>query len=372
MGMITRTGDIVSDGSIIFREYIWLDNLGNIRSKTWIGERQYVQKEADPQAGVISLEPIAPAEWSADGSNTGQALPEDSDIILNPVLWTTDPLKEVDELVICEVLDTEEDEDELVRVPHWNNERALLIDTINQLAPSTQPWIGFEQEYYLADALTGEKLGGDTDSHYCGVNIGVGHVLGNKVAIEHMKACGRMLAGKNAEVSTGQWEFQIEKQAPLQACDWLILCRYVLMRIAEKHGLIVILDPKPYPEQGSGCHTNLSTAETRGEIENENSWEWIQDTAQKLVEAHQELVDPELGYYGYGIEKRLTGDSETCSMDNPHYGVGDRTAAVRIPKSTALKKKGHIEDRRPCANIDPYTVCRKLLEITCLPQENEG
>ena len=47
---------------------------------------------------------------------------------------------------------------------------------------------------------------------------------------------------------------------------------------------------------------------------------------------------------------------------HPWHGVSDRGASVRIPWQVAQDKKGYIEDRRPCANIDPYTVCRLIME----------
>jgi glutamine synthetase len=70
-----------------------------------------------------------------------------------------------------------------------------------------------------------------------------------------------------------------------------------------------------------------------------------------------------LKHYGAGLEDRLTGEHETASYKEFKYGVSDRGASVRIPMQTDLDGKGYLEDRRPCANIDPYVVARLLAEV---------
>jgi len=45
--------------------------------------------------------------------------------------------------------------------------------------------------------------------------------------------------------------------------------------------------------------------------------------------------------------------------------VSNRGASVRIPWQTAREQKGYIEDRRPNANADPYTVTRLMTDTIC-------
>jgi glutamine synthetase len=66
-----------------------------------------------------------------------------------------------------------------------------------------------------------------------------------------------------------------------------------------------------------------------------------------------------------GIEARLTGAHETARWDKFSYGVSNRGASIRIPWQVAIDRKGYLEDRRPCANADPYVVARLLLETIC-------
>jgi glutamine synthetase len=73
-----------------------------------------------------------------------------------------------------------------------------------------------------------------------------------------------------------------------------------------------------------------------------------------------------LSVYGKDNDKRLTGNHETAHIEDYTWGVSDRSASVRIPMSTANRGRGHLEDRRPAANIDPYEavgVITKYLNI---------
>ncbi len=72
--------------------------------------------------------------------------------------------------------------------------------------------------------------------------------------------------------------------------------------------------------------------------------------------------DLHIANYGAGIEDRLTGLHETASFRDFSYGVSDRGASVRIPWQVQVEGKGYIEDRRPCANMDPYVVTRLIME----------
>ena len=66
--------------------------------------------------------------------------------------------------------------------------------------------------------------------------------------------------------------------------------------------------------------------------------------------------------YGAGVERRLTGLHETAPWTEFSYGVSNRGASVRIPWQVEKDGKGYIEDRRPCANMDPYVVTRLIME----------
>ena len=82
------------------------------------------------------------------------------------------------------------------------------------------------------------------------------------------------------------------------------------------------------------------------------------DAAEALGRRH----DLHIANYGHGIEDRLTGLHETASYKEYFYGVSDRGASVRIPWQVEVEGKGYIEDRRPCANVDPYVATQLIIE----------
>jgi glutamine synthetase len=335
-------------------EYIWLDGTKpepKLRSKT---------KIISPPVGKDGIHFELPKleslpEWTFDGSSTGQAEGNFSDLVLNPVKMCPDPLRDLSYLVLCEVLNPDGE-------PHPTNKRASCIDLIGQ----TKMWIGFEQEYFIKEK-SGNVLGWIEDNssmkpqgdYYCGV--GSNNVAGRDIMEEHLDAClacGLNITGTNAEVALGQWEYQLFSEDALEAADDLWISRYILERIAEKHGCFIEWGAKPVSGDwnGSGLHTNFSTQEMR----EEGGEELFDSIFQSLKEYH----DLSIANYGSGNEQRLTGKHETQSIHKFSWGVSDRGASIRIPLSTKENGyKGYLEDRRPASNANPYLISGILTRI---------
>lgn len=320
-------------------EYIWVDGTkptAKLRSKTKI-----VDDGADP--------PI----WGFDGSSTNQAPGDKSDCVLRPVASYPDPIRKGNnKLVLCEVL--------LVDMsPHPTNTRAACAGTA-KAAASDEYLFGLEQEYtfFAGSRPLGFPEAGfpaPQGGYYCGV--GADEVFGRPIVERHLEACldaGLKISGINAEVMPGQWEFQVGPLGALDVSDQLWIARWLLYRIGEDFGVSATLDPKPVRGDwnGAGCHTNFSTKKMRSEYQPNI------DAAEALRKRH----DLHIANYGFGIEERLTGLHETASYKEFSYGLSDRGASVRIPWQVEVDRKGYIEDRRPCANIDPYVVTRLIME----------
>ena len=334
-------------------EYIWLDGYKpepNLRSKI---------KVVDYQPADITKVP----EWGFDGSSTMQAEGFSSDCYLKPVRMyqslkiTNTPLI----YVLCEVLDKD-------NKPHETNDRSKLGEEDFDF------WIGFEQEYFIRSAhnknVLGFERGGSVDpqgKYYCGVG---GQIVGRELSDEHLDYCldlGINVEGTNAEVALGQWEYQIFSKGKLGAADDLWMSRYILHKLAEKRGYSIELHPKPIligEWNGSGLHTNFSNKKMREEG-GESYFKSIFNAFETRKELHIEN-------YGSDNHLRLTGKFETQSIDKFSWGVSDRGASIRVPKSVGETWKGYLEDRRPSSNANPYRVISVIYDALTFADQLES
>ena len=340
---------------MIKAEYIWLDGTEptqELRSKT-----RFLNPNMERQLSSFP-------EWSFDGSSTNQADGSDSDCILKPVYFTTDPTRgENSYLVLCEVFNAD-------NTPHMTNKRADLRKIMAAGGKDSDSYIGFEQEYTFFQGRNplGWPEDGFPGPFYCGV--GSDKVYGREIVEEHVDACIEAdlnIYGINAEVMPGQWEFQIgyrgndaEASDPLTMSDHLWVARYLLNKVSEEYGVVSSFENKPIKGDwnGAGMHTNFSTAAMRSSEKGKKSIETALNSLSKTHERH-------IASYGHNLHERLTGDHETCSIKEFRFGNSDRGASIRIPLATIQKGYGYIEDRRPGANSDPYVVSSRLLETIC-------
>ena len=315
-------------------EYIWLDGY---------------KPEQTLRSKVKVTDEDTPPGWAFDGSSTQQAEGGSSDCVLRPVAEYEGPLSS-DRLVMCEVLSPD-------KTPHTSNTRHKCEGLVTD-----EWWFGYEQEYFFTNPEDGTILGWEDGTpkpqgdYYCGV--GAGNVIGREISETHMDVClaaGIMIAGTNAEVALGQWEYQCFGKG-LRAGDDLWASRYLLQLVAEDYGVAVNYHPKPQEGDwnGSGMHTNFSNDEMR----NNSSEALMNSLCESLGKVHSEGI----AEYGSDNDKRLTGLHETQSIDTFSYAVSDRGASIRIPIYTVDHNwKGYLEDRRPASNADPYRIMAHIV-----------
>ncbi|KAK6930054.1 Glutamine synthetase, N-terminal domain [Dillenia turbinata] len=307
-------------------EYIWIGGSGtDIRSKS-----RTITKPIE--------HPSELPKWNYDGSSTGQAPGEDSEVILYPQAIFRDPFRGGKNiLVICDCYTPAGEP-----IPTNKRHRAAEIFS-NQKVIDEVPWYGIEQEYTLLQTNVKWPLGwpigaypGPQGPYYCGV--GADKSFGRDISDAHYKAClyaGINISGTNGEVMPGQ-------------------------RITEQAGVVLTLDPKPIEGDwnGAGCHTNFSTKSMR----EDGGYEAIKKAILNLSLRHKEHISA----YGEGNERRLTGKHETANINTFSWGVANRGCSIRVGRETEKQGKGYLEDRRPASNMDPYVVTSLLAESTLL------
>lgn len=350
----------LEQGGKVAAEYVWLGGLmSDLRSKT-----KTLLKAPKTVADL--------PDWNYDGSSCGQAPGTDSEVLLKPRAIYKDPFRGGENiLVMCDTYKPPSPADsghdiKLEALP-TNTRQACNIAM--EKAKAEEPWFGIEQEYTLLNATSKWPLGwpsngfpGPQGPYYC--SAGAGAAVGREIVEAHLKACyfaGINLSGVNAEVMPAQWEYQVGPCTGIDGPDQLWMSRYILLRLAELYNIEVTFDPKPVPGDwnGAGGHVNFSNNDTR---KPGTGWDAIQAQIKKLEAKHALHI----ASYGEGNERRLTGKHETSSMDDFSWGVANRGASIRVGRAVPNDKCGYYEDRRPSSNLDPYVVCRLLVETTLL------
>lgn len=334
-------------------EYVWIGGFGDdIRSKSKTFHYE-----------IHSINDVP--DWNFDGSSTGLAQTEESEVILKPVSLFKDPFRGgKNKIALCETYYSN-------GKPTITNFRFYAKQVFsNENMTRFEPWFGVEQEYLILKSYgskvnwpigwtPGEFLS-KSDQYYC--SNGANNTFGREIVDAHLKAClyaGVKIYGVNAEVLPSQWEFQVGTCNGIEVCDHLLIGRFLLIRVAEEFNSIISFEPKPFKEfNGSGCHTNFSTKQTREDKELKE----ILSHMTKLESSHKKFIE----LYGENNNLRLVGNFEAPDINTFTYGVMNRKASIRIPKQTEIDGKGYYEDRRPASNCDVYLVPSLIFSSTCL------
>jgi len=322
-------------------EYVWSDGAGksphynSLRSKTRVLSREL------PVGGSFPF-------LAFDG--------RDSDGLLQPVFSCPDPVRGGNSLLaLCEVLTP-------AGAPHASNSRAQLRSLLDDRVSDAKPLFSFQQQW-TAFTAAGRPLAWPDSGvpppdgpFYC--SVGPQNAFGRPLAEAHLDACikaGLSVRGLNAEALPGAWDFQIGALGPLECADQVLVARWLLHRLGEEFGLVASLSPKPVAGDwsGAGMHVSLSTEQMRLS----GGLSAIEEAIEKLAATHRAHID----VYGPGNEARLTGRHGTCDIAMFKAGVADRGCSICVPREVQQAGCGYLEDRRPAANADPYSVCAALL-----------
>ncbi|OAA29755.1 glutamine synthetase [Kosmotoga arenicorallina S304] len=160
------------------------------------------------------------------------------------------------------------------------------------------------------------------------------------------------------EVSSAQHEIELLFQKALKAADSIIIVKYIIQNIAEKHGLAVTFMPKPlYNEAGNGLHVHqFLIDQNKNNIFSGDEYSGLSQIAlyylagilkHSLSGSLLAFTNPSTNSY-----KRLVPGFEApvCAT----FAKANRSAAIRIPGYIKNPEKVRIEFRTMDASCNPY------------------
>lgn len=354
----------MSHNYIINAEYLWLDTNTHIRSKTRI------IYNTNPKISDL-YDPTLYPNWNFDGSSTGQSKSIQTEILLKPIKCVKHPMSEnnnyignnINGSLICHILVLCECYDPETNQPHETNTRNTATKLFqSEKSQNSEIWFGIEQEFFFFEKSTKKPIDWENryqqGEYYCGNNRSTN--IERQIMDEFLErsiSVGINVSGYNQEVAHAQWEYQIGPLPGIEAADQMIIAKFILFRICEKYDLYTSFHPKPIGGEwnGSGCHINISTKQTR----NDTDLIEINRIIANIGEDHPNWVGK---YDGTNNHLRLCGKYETSDPSLFTFGVGTRHTSIRIPNQVANEGRGYFEDRRPGASIDYYLTTSKYVD----------
>jgi glutamine synthetase len=171
------------------------------------------------------------------------------------------------------------------------------------------------------------------------------NAYGRPIVEEHLDACleaGLNVEGINAEVATGQWEFQIFAKGAKEAGDQMWVARYLLERIGEKYGVSINWHCKPLGNldwNGSGMHANFSNSLLR----NCGS----RTVYEQVCEAFRPVISEHIDVYGPDNHRRFRqGRFHSHSYRNG----GERLERMAGRQKTKQRRRSLQSSRTNCKN----------------------
>jgi len=187
-----------------------------------------------------------------------------------------------------------------------------------------------------------------------------------------LERCGLDVLQLDHEDAHGQYEVNFAYAHVLASADHLMLFKLAAQAIAERHGMVFSMMPKPFADQpGSGMHCHVSLWEGRNDNERNvflpHRSDGSLDPGALLSPIGRQFVGGVIAHAGaltalaaptVNSYKRLTvGESITGTTWAPAYvaqGYNNRTALVRT-------LAGRFEWRAPDASANPYLMLAGLI-----------
>lgn len=175
--------------------------------------------------------------------------------------------------------------------------------------------------------------------------------------VSHLKAMGIPVKYHHHEVgSSGQMEIEVPMMGLVESCDAVMLVKYTTKMTAAQHDKTATFMPKPlYGEAGNGMHFHQNIfRDGKNLFYDPDGYGNLSQTACYYIggllyhgAAVLALTNPSTNSY-----RRLVPGYE--APVNAFYSVGNRSAAIRIPKYASQPDSFRFEFRPPDASSNPY------------------
>ncbi len=163
--------------------------------------------------------------------------------------------------------------------------------------------------------------------------------------------------------SAGQCEIEIRPNTPRLTGDHILIAKYLIKIAAAREGVVATFIPKPlHGQPGNGMHFHQHLIKRGRNIFFRKG-------------GYGNLSKIALNYIGGLLRHGRSLLAFTCASTNSYrrlvpgfeaptcfvYGVGNRSAAVRIPKGLALAREARVEFRPSDASGNPYLSMAAML-----------
>jgi glutamine synthetase len=328
--------------------------------------------------------------FGMDGSSIrGWAAINESDMLLIPdaTTYMLDPFTEVSTLVMtCDVIDpvTKQRYD---RDPRYIAKKAEMY--LNSTALADTAYFGAEAEFfifdnvrfdqreqhgfYFIDAEEGRWNSGREENNlgyrprykegYFPVPPTDHYQDLRSEMVMTMIRCGLDVECHHHEVATGgQTEIDLKFDSMVRSADHMMLYKYIVKNVANRHGKTVTFMPKPiFQDNGSGMHTHQSLWKAGKPLFAGDGYAGLSQMALwylggliKHGPALSAIIAPTTNSY-----KRLVPGFE--APVNLAYSRRNRSAACRIPMYSASPKAKRVEFRPPDPSSNPYMAFAAML-----------
>jgi glutamine synthetase len=181
--------------------------------------------------------------------------------------------------------------------------------------------------------------------------------------VQTMIKCGLHGECHHHEVATGgQAEIDLRFDALLRSADSMLLYKYIIRNVANRHGKTVTFMPKPiFADNGSGMHCHQSLWKQGQPLFSGDCYAGLSQMALwyiggllKHARALSAIIAPTTNSY-----KRLVPGYE--APVNLAYSRRNRSAAIRIPMYSSNPKAKRVEFRPPDPSANPYLAFAAML-----------